>query len=1181
MFNGRLAFMLMLVCMGIFNAQAGGIFSINIFTGTRNTMYPGDASGAPGVRATNWNSLTGSGSGVASLGAGSVFDQSGTMDPNLAITLTPGNNFSDRSPGVTNESKMFNCVVDKQNGGPAVLQIDNIPYAKYSVYWYHLPDGGNGSGNIRGGYIAVSNYVSGELTYRYLKSQSNDASNTQLPRPSDDGSNYVQSFTTTIPASATWTDIDPGQFAVVSGLTNSSITIYASALGNGNGDLSGNTVAGGSTAARFKYCGFQIVEESTATVTNIHFGTTVPDLLVDGISGSQLNMVGDQSDGSSSDVTFDSSYTSMDTNVFTVSVTGQVMPGTNSGVADLVVAYTNSASTVLYATQSVTTLAPTALRLTLSATNLLSGTNGAGDTAQAALYADFASVNNVNVSAFHHVSFDGGPAGIATVTSSGLVTAVGPGTISVTGTYFDLSATNTAYSTAFTPQGVAPAISIKFTDASHRQMTFHDLSGAPGVRCGYWNNLLMSFGNVTNQIASVADYEGNLLADTTVQQMLVSQNANVIGTTGSQTTNESVMFGVYPDMGMNNGTTVHSTLVVSNVPYSTYDVYCYVENDNSSNGTNRPGEFIIDGVTQYRINSMAYPNFPDNNGNGYVQATPQPAGLPGLVTDVPFGNYVKFSSITDKDLIIDYGAVGQDWIGDAATVTRLRVTGIQIVKSLIGSTATNIYLSSGNVPALLPGNPATVTTTVLADFSDGIKGGDITSLAGIGFASADSNVFSVDANGIITPGLTPGIADLTITYQTNTLVVSVTNLTPTSVTVDALPNTVYLDGVLGTQPARATLLATFPGYTNVDISGFSSVSYVDQGSSVATLNSDGSISASSQGTADLGASYLGANYVTPNAFTVSSIYNAPLLKHLYTFTNTTQVIDTIGGANGTVHPPLGANQPITLDGSRAIFPGDGTYANCPYIALPAGLINQMGDVSIEMWCGRSQLNAWARYWSFGTTTKGTDPHNSGSKTTGIEMIDSYSSTGTPDFSGPGWVDMKNTYNFTNGAEYQVVTIIAPNAGTAYLYVNGELIANAAPSAEFLSTSVNDSVDWLGVSLYTDSPLAGWINQMAIYEGVLSSSQIATDYAAGQSVFLPPSTVSTTVVPVTFSTSGGNLNLAWPSDHLGWTLQVQTNTLSTGLGTNWVTVPGSTTVTNMSIPVNTLDGSVFYRLMYQP
>ena len=59
----------------------------------------------------------------------------------------------------------------------------------------------------------------------------------------------------------------------------------------------------------------------------------------------------------------------------------------------------------------------------------------------------------------------------------------------------------------------------------------------------------------------------------------------------------------------------------------------------------------------------------------------------------------------------------------------------------------------------------------------------------------------------------------------------------------------------------------------------------------------------------------------------------------------------------------------------------------------------------------------------------------------------------------------------------------------------------------------------------------------------------------------------------FSLSGHTLNLAWPTN-AGWLLQAQTNQL----GTNWVTVPGSGSVTNLSIPVNT-NGSVFYRLMY--
>jgi hypothetical protein len=69
-------------------------------------------------------------------------------------------------------------------------------------------------------------------------------------------------------------------------------------------------------------------------------------------------------------------------------------------------------------------------------------------------------------------------------------------------------------------------------------------------------------------------------------------------------------------------------------------------------------------------------------------------------------------------------------------------------------------------------------------------------------------------------------------------------------------------------------------------------------------------------------------------------------------------------------------------------------------------------------------------------------------------------------------------------------------------------------------------------------------------------------------------------PIQFSMTGNQLALGWPTN-LGWTLQVQTNNLSTGLGTNWVDVAGSTTATNVVVPITPANGSVFYRLHYQP
>jgi len=54
-------------------------------------------------------------------------------------------------------------------------------------------------------------------------------------------------------------------------------------------------------------------------------------------------------------------------------------------------------------------------------------------------------------------------------------------------------------------------------------------------------------------------------------------------------------------------------------------------------------------------------------------------------------------------------------------------------------------------------------------------------------------------------------------------------------------------------------------------------------------------------------------------------------------------------------------------------------------------------------------------------------------------------------------------------------------------------------------------------------------------------------------------------------SGSLLNISWPAT--GWRLETQTN----GLGTNWVTVPGSAATNHIVVPINPPNASVFYRL----
>jgi hypothetical protein len=63
-----------------------------------------------------------------------------------------------------------------------------------------------------------------------------------------------------------------------------------------------------------------------------------------------------------------------------------------------------------------------------------------------------------------------------------------------------------------------------------------------------------------------------------------------------------------------------------------------------------------------------------------------------------------------------------------------------------------------------------------------------------------------------------------------------------------------------------------------------------------------------------------------------------------------------------------------------------------------------------------------------------------------------------------------------------------------------------------------------------------------------------------------------------STSGGVLTLSWPADHIGWRLQVQTNSLSVGITTNWFDLAGTSTTNSVNITIST-NGTVFYRLIY--
>ncbi len=186
------------------------------------------------------------------------------------------------------------------------------------------------------------------------------------------------------------------------------------------------------------------------------------------------------------------------------------------------------------------------------------------------------------------------------------------------------------------------------------------------------------------------------------------------------------------------------------------------------------------------------------------------------------------------------------------------------------------------------------------------------------------------------------------------------------------------------------------------------------------------------------------------------------------------------------------------------------------------------------------------------------------------------------------------------------SIIAPGSATSTgtLTVSGNITLNGTNLMKLSpSSTTNDALATGGIITY------GGTLSLTNISGTLTSastfklfSAAPGNYAGSFSAIIPAipapglawntntlttdgilrfvATVNPNPTNLTATVSGNTLTLSWPADHTGWTLQVQTNSLSTGLNTNWFNVPGSTLVNTNVVPINPANGTVFYRMVLQ-
>ena len=157
--------------------------------------------------------------------------------------------------------------------------------------------------------------------------------------------------------------------------------------------------------------------------------------------------------------------------------------------------------------------------------------------------------------------------------------------------------------------------------------------------------------------------------------------------------------------------------------------------------------------------------------------------------------------------------------------------------------------------------------------------------------------------------------------------------------------------------------------------------------------------------------------------------------------------------------------------------------------------------------------------------------------------------------------------FTNsGAYYDTVAIsgTASLAGNLIVRTNGYVPTTTSTFTILTAGSVSGTFANVTGGRVT---VSGSTNTFGVL--YTSSSVILTNYSGASAGSTPAP------APITYSFNGSALVLNWPNGQ-GWTLEAQTNTITTGLSTNWVRLTGvNSPVTNT---VNPTKGAVFYRLI---
>jgi hypothetical protein len=154
--------------------------------------------------------------------------------------------------------------------------------------------------------------------------------------------------------------------------------------------------------------------------------------------------------------------------------------------------------------------------------------------------------------------------------------------------------------------------------------------------------------------------------------------------------------------------------------------------------------------------------------------------------------------------------------------------------------------------------------------------------------------------------------------------------------------------------------------------------------------------------------------------------------------------------------------------------------------------------------------------------------------------------------------------------------LSPTSLSTFVTDTQQLIATVSPI-----NATYPAVTWASSNAAIASVSAsGWVTANALGATTITATTLDGGFVASAAVSVTNllSSPLLTWSQNSGGAGGGEIVLSWPADHRGWLLEVQTNSLGVGLGTNWVTVPGSDSLTLFTNVIDPANEAVFYRLI---